>query len=224
MRAIVRLGVMLSLGCSASRGEPIAIAPPLPPTAPVQAAAATTAIAPAPTDTADALEELDARVEIDATVGGKNFQGVWLVGDGDERWVISYRAEPWLREFEGLRVHASGRRYSPEGQAINATHFRLESMRVLDPTLGALFVEVGPERTMLGEVHEQVGADGTKSAGSRWHVFASETDGSFELLNTPDDLVVDRRVGVRARSIVLSPYAAHRGGPMLWVLDVDASP
>jgi len=173
---------------------------------------------------AEGFEELDAVVEIDAEPGGKRFQGVWLVQPGGTRWVISYRAEPWLREFEGQKVHARGRRWTPEGQAIDATHFRLEDMRVVDPSLGATFVEVGPERTLHGKIRVDIGAAGTKSEGERWHVLDSETEGSFMLANTPDDLVLDARIGVRARNIVHSPFVAHRGGPMVWVLDVDRNP
>jgi hypothetical protein len=179
---------------------------------------------PAPALAEPALEEIDAVVEIDAEPGGKRFQGVWLVQGADTRWVISYRAEPWLRGFEGQRVHARGRRYTPEGQAIDATHFRLEDMRVIDPSFGTVFIEVGPELTLQGTIRVDIGAAGTKSAGERWHVFDSETQGSFQLANAPDGLVLDRRIGVRARTMVYSPFVAHRGGPMLWVLDVDRDP
>jgi hypothetical protein len=209
--------LLLAFACTPARPEPGPSEPAPPPvkTPP--------RMDPATTDTN--LEELDAIVEIDEKPGGKKFQGVWLVQDGGERWVISYRAEPWLREFEGLRVHARGERYTPEGQAINATHFRLAEMRVIDPQARlSLFVEVGPERTLTGVIREEVGAPGTKSEGERWHVLDSESDGRFMLVNTPEGIVLEQRIAVRARSIVFSPFVAHRGGPALWVLDVDRDP
>ncbi|HWB81604.1 MAG TPA: hypothetical protein VG755_41870 [Nannocystaceae bacterium] len=208
---------VLALACTPAPREP---APSEPAAAPV-----TNSPRMDPPPPEDDLTQLDALVEIDAEPGGKKFQGVWLVRDGGTRLVISYRAEPWLREFEGQRVHAKGRHYTPQGQAINAMHFRLEHMRVLDPQAKlSTFVEVGPERTLTGVMREDVGAAGTKSEGERWHVFDSETDGRFLLANTPDDIVLEQRIAVRARSIVYSPFVAHRGGPTLWVLDVDRDP
>jgi hypothetical protein len=122
-------------------------------------------------------------------------------------------------------VHARGRLYTPQGQAIDATHFRLADMRVIDPQRKlSTFVEVGPERTLTGVMREDVGAAGTKSEGERWRVFDSENDGRFLIANTPDDVVLEQRIAVRARSIVYSPYVAHRDGPTLWVLDVDRNP
>lgn len=205
---------VLALACTPARTEPDAPSAPAP---------TTPRMDPAPEP--DDLQDIDATVEIDAEPGGKKFQGVWLAMGGDTRWVVSYRAEPWLREFEGQRVHARGRIYSPQGQAIRATHFRLEHMRVIDPQAKiSTFVEVGPERTLTGVMRQDIGAAGTKSEGERWHVFDSETDGRFLLANTPDDIVLEQRIAVRARSIVYSPFVAHRGGPTLWVLDVDRDP
>jgi hypothetical protein len=208
--------LLLALACTPARTQP---STPARNEGGDVAAVATPTSDPAPVQ--DALEEIDAVVEIDAEPGGKHFQGVWLVQGADTRWVISYRAEPWLRAFEGQRVRARGRRYAPEGQAINATHFRLEDMRVIDPAFGTTFIEVGPERALHGTIRVDIGAAGTKSEGERWHVFDSETQGSFQLANTPEELVLDHRIGVRARSVVYSPFVAHRGGPMLWVLEVD---
>jgi hypothetical protein len=218
----------VGLGCSSSRPaepSPGTVAAPTP--APAQSPAAAPSDPPpmsAPVESNPDLEAFDAKIAIDAQPGGKKFQGVWLERDDGERWVVAYRPLGWLRAFEGERVHVTGERYQPHGQAIAGTHFRIATLRVVDPSLGAMFVEAGPERTYLGAFVELVGDPGTKGEGERYHVFDAEGEDRFLLANVPEDLVVGRPVTVKARTMAYSPFVAHRGGPMLWILEVEPRP
>jgi len=180
-----------------------------------------------PLAAAPAAGSFEALVEIDAAPGYKAFQGVWLVRDDGERWVVAYRPEPWLREFEKQRVRVTGERYTPEGQAIMVPHFRVHTLKRVegngqDPAPGADILEVGPEQRLEGVFEDRVGAPGTKLEGEPYRVFAASGGKEFLLANTPEDVKIGQKTTIRARAVELSPYVARRGGPYLWVLEADA--
>lgn len=168
-------------------------------------------------------EQFNAVVRIDAQPGGKKFQGVWLERDDGERWVAAYRPEPWLKEFEGRRVRVTGWVYQPQGQAISATHFRIETLRLAGPEAAAdaQVVAVLAERRLSGTFQNRVGEPGTKLTGESYGVFAADDGVVYLLANDPEDGRPGRAASVRARVVELSPYVAHRGGTYLWVLKVE---
>lgn len=213
------LGVLLLasslVGCTASSPQSPAGAG-----APVEAPTA----APAPTPTAADALAFEATVRIDAEPGGKKLQGVWLERDDGERWIAAYRPEAWLVPFDGKRVRVTGARYTPKGQAVSSEHFRIATLEATGDGLTAGIVSVGAEVTMKGRFSEVVGEAGTKSEGERWSSFTSAGGESFALANTPEGLVTGVDVEVVARPAEYSKYAAHRGGPMIWVISIAGGP
>ncbi|MCY1009770.1 hypothetical protein OV079_30250 [Nannocystis pusilla] len=167
-------------------------------------------------------DEFTATVRVDAEPGDKKFQGVWLERDDGVRWVVAYRPEPWLAAFEGQRVQVTGAVYQPEGQAILAPHFRVETLRLAPgATTDAPFVAVLAERRLAGTFQERVGGPGTKLEGERYLVFEADDGTAYLLANAPAGGDSGRAATVKARVIEMSPYVARRGGPYLWVLDVE---
>jgi hypothetical protein len=61
---------------------------------------------------------------------GKGTDGA-RVDDGEQRWVVSYNAQPELRALDGRRVEAHGRPCQKQGEAIFGPHFDLEQIRAL---------------------------------------------------------------------------------------------
>jgi hypothetical protein len=171
-----------------------------------------------------AMRTLSATLSIDEQPGGKKFQGVWLDADDGIRHVISYRADPWWRPFEGLRVEAKGRAYAPKGQAIAAAHFRVEELRVIDPGPDDALVSITGERELRGSFALVTWPEGTKLAGETRKVFHSDHGVAYELHRLPDSApTLDRGVRITARVVEPSPFVARPGGPWLWVIHVETA-
>ena len=175
-------------------------------------------------DDDDEVITFEAIVRVDSEPGSKKLQAVWLERTDGERWIVAYRAEPWLVPFADKAVEVTGGRYIPGGQAVRATHFRVDSLRVTDDKDAGLFESLGAEQTMTGRFAEQVGTVGAKDEGERYPTFTSDAGTSYELANRPDALALGTKVKVRAREMQYSKFAAHRGGPMVWVIDIDDGP
>jgi hypothetical protein len=169
--------------------------------------------------------ELRAIVRIDAQPSGKRFQGVWLERAGDQRWVIDYRAREVWRSFEGEAVLVTGHCYEPHGQAIMATHFAVDRLRLAPgSTKLAPFVEVGPTQRLRGTFVASDAPAGSKLAESSQTVFRSEGGALFWIAVT--EPAVSRSPGVSvtitARVVVRSKtYAAAPGGDHLWIVSAS---
>ena len=126
-----------------------------------------------PTTTAPpAANERRATLRIDAQPGGKKFQGVWLEFAADKRWVIDYRPRELWKPFEDREVIVTGACYRPVGQAIMATHFRVDRMRFVKPERGrGPILEVGPEQWIRGAFAMRTFPPGSKLADSPMRVF-----------------------------------------------------
>lgn len=178
----------------------------------------TTPASPQPTP---AAHERRATVRIDAEPGSKRFQGVWLEFADGARWVIDYRArEPW-RSFQDREVLVTGGCYEPLGQAIMATHFRVDRMRLVDPVRGRQpYLEVGPEQLLHGELVIESAPTGSKLAGTSALTFRVE-DGTRYPVTGDGALTPAGPVAVRARVLLADlTYAARTGDSDLWILDV----
>src|SRR5690606_4502318 len=151
----------------------------------------------------------------------KRFQGVWLEFADGARWVIDYRArEPW-RSFQDREVFVTGGCYEPRGQAIMATHFRVDRMRLVDPVRGQQpYLEVGPEQLLRGELVVESAPAGSKLAGTSALTFRGE-DGTRYPVIGDGALTPAGPVAVRARVLLADlTYAARSGDSDLWILDV----
>jgi hypothetical protein len=163
-----------------------------------------------------------ATLRIDAQPGGKHFQGVWLEFASGAKWVIDYRRRlPW-RGFDGREVLVTGHCYAPVGQAIGATHFRVETLRVAEEVRGAgPYVEIGPEQRRRGEL-VMVGAPaGSKLAGTSSLMFRDDHGDIWSAVSetqlAPGPAIVRGRVLVADMA-----YVARSGSADLWIADVVA--
>lgn len=168
--------------------------------------------------------ELRGTLRIDAAPGAKHFQGVWLEQADGTRWVVDYRARELWTWFADHDVIVTGGTYVPEGQAINATHFRIDLLRFATPRVGrGPYLSMGPEHLLTGAFVIESGLPGSKAAGSSWRAFVGD-DGTHYLV-VGEELDVRRGAGpamVRAR--VLEPdmsYTARTSGPDLWIVTID---
>jgi hypothetical protein len=126
-----------------------------------------------PTPATPATEQHRATLRIDAEVGGKRFQGVWLEFADKPKWVIAYRASGLWRSFEDREVIVTGHCYEPEGQAIAGQHFRVERMRTFAIERGrGPLLEIGPPQKINGTfaLHQfPVGSKLADSPRRGWH-------------------------------------------------------
>lgn len=174
---------------------------------------------PVPEPTADAdLETFEAKVEIDAKPGGKRLQAVWLVTGGSKR-VIDYRANEWWRPFEGRKVSVTGESYQPQGQAISASHFRVHSLELLDPTPDDPIWKVGKEEEVSGSFTTHTWPEKTKLAGETATIFRSDAGEDFWLHDSSAvSIELDKPVTIDARRVEPSNFVARPGGAYLWVV------
>ena len=62
---------------------------------------------------------------------GRGREGA-VIDDGTVKWVVSYTAEDGvLEDFDGVEVLARGRKCEKQGQAVQAWHFQLRSLRAI---------------------------------------------------------------------------------------------
>jgi hypothetical protein len=173
--------------------------------------------------TAPPKPELHATVRIDPAPGAKKFQGVWLEHTDGTRWVIDYRARQLWTWFADQEVVVTGETYSPEGQAINKVHFRVDTMRFVTPRMGrGPYLSIGPERVIAGRFSTASAPAGTKLAGSSWPVFIGDDGTQYNVVGDDDELDATGAVHVKAR--VLEPdmsYTARSSGPDLWIVSID---
>jgi len=203
---------LVGAGCTSTPPAPPNVTPPPAPE---------TAAEPAGDPADEGLLAFDAVVRIDAAPAAEGLQMVWLERADGARLVAADRPEAWLRPFDGARVRVSGRTWSPEGGSGRATHLRIDTLLRLDAPEGAELVRLGPERTLPGRFVQSVGEPGTKGEGESYVTFAPTIGGSYLLANHPAALRFEVEVEITAREAELSRFAAHRGGPMLWVLGID---
>lgn len=87
----------------------------------------------------------EGRLEIDPIAGGKRFQGTWLVTDGADRFLLSYRPIEEYFAYVDRQVVVEGEEYDPDPrtQHIMADHLRVESMELAD---GETPIEPVPDR------------------------------------------------------------------------------
>ena len=168
---------------------------------------------------------VDATVVIDPEPGGKKLQAVWLERADGERWVVAYRPDPCWRAVEGHTMRAVGVIYEPVGQAIGATHFRVERFYSPDPTFEMDVVELGAEQTVTGTLAEREAPAGSKMAGTRWPVLEGD-DGTTWMVSRPETFgaAPGQRIEATGRAFRLSPFVAHMSGPRLCVRDARVLP
>jgi hypothetical protein len=156
--------------------------------------------------------------DADPARSGKQFIGAELERDDGERWVLDYGREPLWQEFDARRVQIEGRRYQPEGQALLATHFRVETLRVAGTGDGAL-LGFGPEKQLEGSFVAHTVEPGSKAEGMRVMEFIEASGVRWMLEHTPSAPPEGHVVAIRARRVEPNwSWTARMGGQYLWVL------
>lgn len=222
-RAVALVGALALAGCTSANPEPA-------PTPPPKHSGSPPAIDAAVTHTADTPPRLPvkpaasvtATLKIDPKPGSKQFQGVWLVRADGSRLLIDYRATAIWKPFAGHQVVATGHVYQPRGQAIMATHYHVDTLKMADPQSTASIVGVGPLVQLSGSFSLKTAPPRSKSAGEKYPVFTAAT-GTTYLIANPSP-THSGKARVTARPIQRSPFVAHRGGPTLWILSASAQP
>lgn len=168
--------------------------------------------------------ERQAIVRIDAEpVGHKRFQGVWLDFGTEKRWVIDYRPRELWKPFEDREVIVTGGCYRPFGQALIATHFRVDRIRFVKPERGrSLIFELGPEEMLKGAFVLHQFPEGSKRADSPMVMFRDEAGTEYVIAGASEDLpAVGTAARIKARAVVPDmSYMAQTGVPNLWILEV----
>ena len=167
--------------------------------------------------------EFHATIRIDATPGGKKEQPVWLEFGPDKRWLIDYRPRELWRNFEDAEVIVTGICYQPFGQALAATHFKVDRLRLASAPIRAVpFLEIGPEVVLNGEFVVDVPHPGSKREGSDSIEFRSNDGTTYAIAG--NSTVSQPELGaaaVSARRVELNlAYAATTGGPQIWILAI----
>lgn len=177
-----------------------------------------------PVEPAKKVERFEALLTIDEQPGYKKLQGVWLERDDGERWIAAYRKDPWFEVFDGHRVTVTGERYEPEGQAIQAPHFKVHTLEVVgghEATPTPEVLSLGPEMDLTGALEIRTVPDGAKLAGDQYPVFVTEDGATYYVPHAMKNQPMGQSIHIVAREYERNPrWAAMRGGRYLWVVRV----
>lgn len=166
-------------------------------------------------------EGVEGVVRIEAGPGSKRFQGVWLERPDGERLVLAYRAYDWLKSLEGRAVRMTGETYVPKGQAVMATHYRVDTVWVLADASAVPILGFGPQTTLTGTLVKKTGPAGPASAGEPFLTFLTADGTEYLVEGAPAELAEGVPTQVQARAVAPSmQYTARRGGDWLWVLEL----
>ena len=169
-------------------------------------------------------QERRAILRIDAQPTGKKFQGVWLELVDGTKWIVDYRPRDVWMLFRDREVFVTGGCYQPIGEAISATHFRIDRMRDARPERGTRpYITVGPQHVVRGQLVSVSAPPGSKLAESPPQKrFRSERGVTYGVIGAA--LPEGETVRVRARE--LEPdmsYTARSIDRDLWISDVLGS-
>ncbi|MFT4975507.1 MAG: hypothetical protein ACI8S6_001394 [Myxococcota bacterium] len=161
-----------------------------------------------------------ATVRIDPEPSGKQLQAVWLERDSGTRWVVAYRPDSCWRAVEDQKMIVIGEVYPPPGQAISATHFRVDSLRAEELTPELTVAAMGAEQTVTGHLAETDAPRG-RHKGVPDIVLLADDGRQWMFSGSPIAIEVGKPVTAIGRPISLSPYTVHRPphrtGPRLCV-------
>lgn len=166
---------------------------------------------------------LQGKLTINAHPGGKRFQGVWVVVDGHKH-LISYRANPWWRPFEGRAVQAWGEPYTPQGQAIMADHFRIRRLELADPKPEDTIIAILGRQDWVGEFVVHTWPKGSKLEGTTAPAFRTDSGDVYLLVNPGEQGESTGRVRMHGHMAEYSAFAARPSMAHVWIADVSTVP
>lgn len=217
----VALGALVFALCAGCLPAPASVDPAGRPDSPSAPSTATSALR-APREPPEALSfEANVRVPTEDEQGKsrKVFRGVLLERDDGSRWVATYERDELWEAFAGRRVVVSGERYVPRDQSLINPHIRVNAWRLVKPGPDAPVHEVGPERTLEGRLEDETWPAGTKLEGEKTTRFLAVGGDRYLLAHVPAGTPHGRKLRVRARVVVPSPFDTRPGGDYLWIFD-----
>jgi len=174
---------------------------------------------PKPAPSSHAPSEQRGTLRVAPEQNATRFYGVWLERQDGSRWVIDYRARALWKWFADREVLITGECYAPEGHAIRATHFRVLTLRPVEPKLGlGPYLLIGPEQEFRGEVTSIAAPPGSKLAGSSRTVFKADDGTTYNIAGEQ----VPKLGPATLHARVLEPDMSHHArtdGPDLWIVD-----
>ncbi|MBX3162187.1 MAG: hypothetical protein KF773_39855 [Deltaproteobacteria bacterium] len=171
-----------------------------------------------------ASTERRATVRLDA-------QGVWLDLGHGKRWVADERARGLWISFADREVLVTGHCYRPFRrvparpgiEAIDATHFRVETLRFAGPPGDVPYLAMGPERWIRGEFRALEFPAGSVRAGEREPRFFDEYGTGFHVAGL-SAAPQDGAALLLARVVERNPaYTATTAGDDVWILEVHGA-
>jgi hypothetical protein len=148
---------------------------------------------------------------------GKQFLGAIIECADGREWVIDYDEQSPFHAFADRHVVVSGRPYTPEGQRIGGDqivgHFRVSTMRLVEVTPEAEFVEVGPAHHLSGRFER-----GTSDTGEATLSFVSANGDTFLVTNDPAGAAIGRSGDVLAYAVEPSPSSPSPPAQYLWII------
>lgn len=186
---------------------------------------AATSSADDPPTPADAVE-FDAVVEVSQESRERMaFRGVKLRRAGNDMpVVVTYSPSPVWSDLDGLTVHVVATPYMPKGRAIMGDHMVVHRLNVVDETTARAIAGFGPTKRVEGVLREERGAPGTKAEGERQVVLqVGETAYRVYQLDLRDEDLPKGKAQFLVRSMTLSRFATHDGGPHVWIVGQPTS-
>jgi hypothetical protein len=151
---------------------------------------------------------------------GKQFLGVAIECSDGKVWVIDYEEQSPFHAFAGRHVVVSGKPYSPEGQHLigwgggkKLGHFRVSTMRLVEVTRDAEFVEVGAGQRLCGRFQLA-----TRETGDSRLSFVTEEGNAFVVANDPAGATVGTSLEVWAYPVQPSLSIPTPSEQYLWII------
>ncbi|MFO0553752.1 MAG: hypothetical protein U0271_35540 [Polyangiaceae bacterium] len=183
-------------------------------------ASASSAPSDDPPDPTGAVE-FDAVVQVSKEKGERMvFRGVTLHRPENEMpVVVTYSPNPIWSDLDGLTVHVVATPYTPQGRAIMGDHMTVHRLSVVDEKSARTIAGFGPTKRVTGALRVERGAPGTKSEGEQ-QTYLDVGTTSYRVYQNDlrDDETPSGQVELLVRSVTLSRFATHEGGPHVWIV------
>jgi hypothetical protein len=153
---------------------------------------------------------------------GKQFLGAAIECSDGMVWVIDYSEDSPFHAFAGHQVKVSGQPYEPEPWAQQLIgwrggrklgHFRVSTMRLLEVTPDAEFVEVGAGKPLSGRFERTA-----KETGDAKLSFVTDEGNTFLVANDPVGMTIGTSVAVWAYAVQPSPSIPRSSEDYLWII------
>jgi len=165
----------------------------------------------------------EAHVRIDEQPTESGIQGVRLEQLSGDRFLIDHAPTLCWHPFQDILVKVSGEIYEPECERIRASHFKVSSLSLPEPSPDVSLVMVGEEQVLIGNVETKTGERGSKNEGSTWRTFSDNSGQSWTFYNPSALAGHSGKVTLTVREVMLSPHSCHGDDRNLCIMDIKPS-